>query len=298
MVREVFDLFKETFEAWNNDHAQRLGAALSYFTVFSIGPLLVIVVGIAGFVFGESAARQQVLAQAQSLLGAQGAQFIETAMANASKPSTDIVFSAIGLVTLVLGALGVFGQLQDALNAIWGVTPKPEGGLKGLLHMLQSRLLSFTMVVGTGFLLLVSLVISAAISAFVEYFGAFLPFSGTVLQGINFFVSLFVITIVFAFIFKYLPDAQIRWRSVWVGALLTALLFDIGRFILGYYLGNSQLGSAYGAAGSLLIVLVWIYYSAQILFFGAEFTKVFATRYGEGVVPTQNAVRVTEQVQA
>jgi membrane protein len=298
MFREIFDLFKDTFEAWNNDHAQRLGAALSYFTVFSIGPLLVIVVAIAGFVFGQEAARQQVLAQIQSLLGTQGAQFIETAMANSNRPSTNIMFSIVGVATLLLGALGVFGQLQDALNAIWGVTPKPVGGFKGLLEMLQSRLLSFTMVVGTGFLLLVSLIISAAISAFVRYFGGMLPFSGTVLQGINFFVSLFVITVVFAFIFKYLPDAQIRWRSVWIGALLTALLFDIGRFVLGYYLGNSQLGGAYGAAGSLLIVLVWIYYSAQILFFGAEFTKVYATRYGEGVVPAPNAVRVTEQVQA
>jgi membrane protein len=293
--KEILELFKDTFDAWNKDHAPRLGAALAYYTVFSLGPLLIIVIAIAGLVFGQTAARQQILTQMESLVGPQGVQFIENAIVNSNRPSTNIIFTGIGLVTLLLGALGVFGQLQDALNAIWDVTPKPGRGWKGLL---QDRLLSFTMVLGTGFLLLVSLVISTAIAALVKYFGAYLPISPVTLEGINFFVSLVIITIVFALIFKYLPDAQIGWRNVWIGALLTSLLFVIGKFVLGFYLGNSQIGTIYGAAGSLLIVLLWIYYSAQILFFGAEFTKVFATRYGKGIVPAPNAVRVTEQVQA
>ncbi len=295
IFREIFELYKDTFDAWNKDHAPRLGAALAYYTVFSIGPLLIIVIAIASLVFGQSAARQQILAQMQGLVGSQGVQFIESAIVNSNRPSTNIIFTVIGLVTLLLGALGVFGQLQDALNAIWDVAPKPGRGLRGLL---QDRLLSFTMVVGTGFLLLVSLVVSTGIAALVKYFGAYLPISATTLAGINFFASLVIITIIFAMIFKYLPDAQIGWRSVWIGALMTSLLFAIGKFALGFYLGNSQIGTVYGAAGSLVIVLIWIYYSAQILFFGAEFTKVFATRYGRGIVPAANAVRVTEQVQA
>ncbi len=256
---------------------------------------MIIVISIAGLVFGQAAARQQILAQIESLVGPQGVQFIETTIVNANRPSTNIVFTGIGLVTLLLGALGVFGQLQDALNAIWDVAPKPGRGWRGLV---QDRLMSFTMVMGTGFLLLVSLVISTAIAALVKYFGAYLPISAATLEGVNFFVSLVIITIVFGLIFKYLPDAQIAWRNVWIGALMTFLLFVIGKFVLGFYLGNSQIGTAYGAAGSVIVVLLWIYYSAQILFFGAEFTKVFATRYGKGIVPAPNAVRATEQVQA
>ncbi len=266
--------------------------------MFSLGPLLIIIVAIAGFVFGQEAAREQVLSQIQGLMGSQGRQFAETAMASVSQPSTNIILSIVGIVTLLLGALGVFGQLQDALNAIWDVAPKPEGGMKGVLQLLKTRLLSFTMVLGTGFLLLVSLVLSAGITASVNYFGGLVPFSASVLEGINFFVSLIVITIVFALLFKYLPDAEIAWRSVWIGALMTSLLFVIGKSLLGLYLGSSQIATAYGAAGSLLIVLVWVYYSAQILFFGAEFTKVWATRYGKGIVAAPNAVRVTEQVEA
>lgn len=291
----IFRLFRDTFENWNNDHAPRLGAALAYYTVFSLGPLLIIAIAIAGLVFGQSAAQGQIMAQLRGFLGDQGAAFVQAAIEASSRPREGIIATLIGIVTLMLGALGVFGQLQDALNAIWGVKPKPGRGIRGMLH---DRLLSFSMVVVVGFLLMVSLIISAALSAFTRYFGGMLPFSATTLEGIDFFISLVVITVLFAFVFKYLPDAQVRWRDVWIGALLTAILFAIGKFLLGFYIGNSAVGSTYGAAGSIIIVLIWIYYSAQILFFGAEFTKSYAKRYGPGIIPAPNAERVVEQVQA
>ncbi len=295
-MRDIFELFKDTFEGWNRDHAQRLGAALAYYTVFSLGPLLMIVIAIAGLVFGAEAARNQILGQIQGLVGQQGAQFIQSAIQSASRPRDSIIATIIGIATLLLGALGVFGQLQDALNAIWGVKPKPNRGLiKGLI---QDRLLSFTMVLGTGFLLLVSLALSAALNAAIRYLGGMLPFSANILEGANFFVSFVIFTILFAFIFKYLPDAEIGWGDVWIAGLLTSLMFVIGNFLLGLYLGNSAIASSYGAAGSVIIVLVWVYYSAQILFFGAEFSKAFALHYGKGIVPAPNAERVVEEVHA
>ena len=293
MFREIFELFKDTFTNWNKDHAPRLGAALAYYTVFSLGPILIIVIAIAGLVFGERAAQGQLVGQIQGLVGEQGAAFIQTAIESASQPRSSLIATLIGIVTLLLGALGVFAQLQDALNAIWGVTPKPNRGWRGLVG---DRLLSFSMIIVVGFLLMVSLVISAALAAFFKYVGGFVPMTAMVAEGVNFFVSFAVITLLFALIFKYLPDAQIAWSNVWIGAAITALLFAIGKFVLGFYLGNSAIGSAYGAAGSILVVLVWIYYSAQILFFGAEFTKAYANRYGAGIIPAPNAVRVTEEM--
>ncbi len=295
-MRDLFGIFKDTFDAWNKDHAQRLGAALAYYTMFSLGPLLIIVIAIAGLVFGAEAARNQIVGQVQGLVGTQGAQFIQSAIAGANRPAASVIATVIGVVTLLLGALGVFGALQDALNTIWGVKPKPNRGL--IKGMIQDRLLSFTMVLGTGFLLLVSLVLSTALSAAVRYFGGMIPFSATVLEGVNFFVSFFVITLLFAYIFKYLPDAEIDWGDVWIGALMTSLLFVIGKFLLGLYLGNSAIGSTYGAAGSVIIVLIWIYYSAQILFFGAEFTKVFARYRGKSIMPAPNAERIVEETRA
>jgi membrane protein len=294
-MREVYELFRDTFTEWNKDHAQRLGAALAYFTVFSLGPLLIIVIAIAGLVFGAAAARGQIVTQIQALVGEQGAAFVETAIQSASKPSSSILASLIGLGTLLLGALGVFAQLQDALNAIWHVAPKPNRGWRGIV---QDRVLSFSMVLAVGFVLLVSLVVSAGLAAFLKYFGAMLPMSSVVIEALNFFVSFAVITLLFALIFKYLPDALISWSTVWTGAAMTSLLFVIGKFFLGLYIGNSAVSSSYGAAGSLAVVLVWVYYSAQILFFGAEFTKVYATRYGHGILPAPNAERVNDRVYA
>jgi membrane protein len=293
VFRETLELFKDTFSNWNKDHAPRLGAALAYYTVFSLGPLLIIVIAIAGLVFGAEAAQGQIVGQMQGLVGEQGAVFIQAAIESASQPRSSVIASVIGIVTLLLGALGVFAQLQDALNVIWDVTPKPDRGWRGLI---EDRLLSFSMILVVGFLLLVSLLASTALAAFFKYVGGVVPMTAVVAEGVNFFVSFAVITLLFALIFKYLPDARIAWSNVWIGAAMTALLFTIGKVILGIYLGNSAVSSAYGAAGSLVVVLVWVYYSAQILFFGAEFTKVYANRYGAGIIPAPNAVRVTQEI--
>ncbi len=290
-MEEIVEILRDTFDNWNKDHAPRLGAALAYYTVFSIGPLLIIAIAIASLVFGQQAAQGQLIGQFRSLLGDQGASFLQIAIENAYRPGTGVLASLIGIVTLLLGALGLFGQLQDALNTIWQVTPKPG---RSIMRMLRNRALSFSMVLVIGFLFLVSLAISAGLAALVRYFGNMLPISANMLQGANFFGSLVVVTILFALIFKYLPDAVVRWRDLWTGAILTSLLFTIGMFLLDLYIRNGAFGSTYGAAGSILIVLVWIYYSAQILFFGAEFTKTCAIRYGNGIVPTPNAERVKE----
>lgn len=290
-LQDIFGLLKETFNEWNEDKASRLAAALAYYTIFSLAPLLVIVIAIAGAVFGEEAARNQIVGQIQGLVGQQGAEAVQAMILNASKPGSGLIASIVGVVALLFGASGLFGQLQDALNTIWEVTPKPDRGLKGII---QDRFFSFTMVLGTGFLLLVSLVLSAALAAFGNYFGHLMPGMAELWQFVNFAVSFGVITLLFALIYRVLPDAKVAWGDVWIGAAVTALLFTIGRLLIGLYLGSSAIGSAYGAAGSLVVVLVWVYYSAQILLFGAEFTQVYATRYGSHIEPTKNAMRVTE----
>ena len=284
--RGIWHLLKTTASKWSDDKAPRLGAALAYYTVFSIAPLLVIVIGIAGLVFGEKAAEGAIVQQISGLVGEQSAAAIQTMLANARTPSSGGLAAAVGIVTLLIGASGLFGQLQDALNSIWGVEPKPG---RGVLGMLKDRFLSFVAILGTAFLLLVSLVISALLSAVGAVFNAWLPAPEIVLHLVNSAVSFGVITILFAMIFKLLPDVKIAWRDVWLGAVVTALLFTIGKYALALYLGKSDVGSAYGAAGSLVIILVWVYYSAQILLFGAEFTAVYADEYGSRIVPADNA---------
>ncbi|MBI5030845.1 MAG: YihY/virulence factor BrkB family protein [Chloroflexi bacterium] len=288
----ILRLFKDTFVQWNEDHAPRLGAAVAYYTVFSIGPLLIIVIALASLIFGQETARDQILRQIQGLIGQQGAQFIAQAIDTTRRPSSNILASLIGIGTLLLGALGVFGELKNSLNAIWGVEPKPGRGLKGLI---LDRLLSFGMILVTGFLLIVSLTISTSVTAIVSYFGGTLTASPTAIEIANFVLSFIVITILFAFIFKYLPDAHVKWTNALLGAALTSLLFAIGKFLIGFYLGRSQLASAYGAASSVIIVLVWIYYAAQILFFGAEFTKVSAMKFGSGIIPDPDAQPIGEK---
>ena len=282
-------LLKETATDWSNDHAPRLGAALAYYTVFAIVPLLVIMIAMIGLVFGQEAAQSYILEQIKSLVGKQSAEAIKEMIQHANKPSTGIVATIVAVITLLLGASGLFGQLQDALNTIWGVERKSGGGIWGIV---KDRFLSFMAVLGTGFLLLVSLVLSAALAAMGKLFGGWLPGHEVLLQGLNLLISFAVITGLFAMMFKILPDAQIAWNDVWVGAAMTALLFTIGKFLIGLYLGKSDVGSAYGAAGSLVIMLIWVYYSAQIMLFGAEFTQVYANRSGSPIVPTENAVAV------
>ena len=294
-LKAVWGLLKETFSEWNKDKASRLAAALAYYTVFSLAPLLIIVIAIAGSVFGEEAARGEIVKQIQGLVGKDGAEFIQTAIENASKPAAGTIASIISIVALLFGATGVFAELQDALNTVWEVQPKPESGL---LNIIRNRFLSFTMILGVGFLLLVSLVSAAILSGLANFVGNVLPGIDALWQLVNLLLSFVITTLLFGLIYKVLPDVKIAWSDVWIGATITSVLFSIGRFLLGQYLGNSSFGSTYGAAGSLVIILAWVYYAAQILFFGAEFTQVYARRYGSQIVPAENAVALTDEARA
>ncbi|WP_193195926.1 YihY/virulence factor BrkB family protein [Nostoc sp. MG11] len=289
-LQAIWKLLQETFKEWNEDKASRLAAALAYYTIFSIAPLLIIVIAIAGAVFGEEAARGEIVQQIQGLVGRDGAEFIETAIQNANKPQTGAIASIISFLVLILGATGLFTELQDSLNTIWEVKPKPE---RGIVNIFRQRFLSFTMVIGIGFLLLVSLVISTALTALVTYFSNMIPGVDFIWQIVNFIVSFAITTLLFGSIFKVLPDVKITWSDVLIGSVITSILFSIGRFLLGQYLGNGSFGSTYGAAGSLVVILAWVNYAAQILFFGAEFTQVYARRYGSGIVPTKNAMPIS-----
>lgn len=295
----MFRLLKETFREWSEDGASRLAAALAYYTTFSLAPLLVLIIAIAGLVGGHEAAQNQTMSQVEDLLGTEGREFVQGMIESASKPATGLTATLIGVVTLLFGALGVFGELQNSLNTIWEVKPKPaQSFLDGIKRFIGRRLLSFTMVLGIGFLLLASLVVSAAVSAFAEYIGTRWPLANFWLELINFLVSFAVIMLLFAMIFKFLPEIRIAWKDVWLGAAVTSALFSLGKFLIGFYLGRSEVGNTFGAAGSLAILLIWIYYSAQILFFGAEFTQVYANRYGSKIVPDPDMVKITEQERA
>ena len=288
--KEIFPILKEAGSDWMEDQASTLGAALAYYTVFSLAPLLIIAIAIAGLVFGQEAAQGQIFEQLRGLLGEASAKAMQDMVQDANaKPATGVVATLIGVVTLLFGASGVFGQLQTSLNAIWDVEPKPGRGILGLV---RDRILSFGFILVVGFLLLVSLLLTAAVALVAQWFGGMLPAMETLAQILNFVVSLAVITLLFAMIFKFLPDAKIAWHDVWIGAFITALLFTVGKFALGLYLGKSGVGSSYGAAGSLIVLLLWVYYSSQILFFGAEFTQVYANRFGSHVAPADNAVSV------
>ena len=295
VFQAIWSLLKETANEWSEDRAPRLGAALAYYTTFSLVPLLMVIVGIAGAVFGEEAARGEIIRQITGLVGERSAAMIQEMLQQARQPQTGLVGSIIGLATLLLGASGVFGQLQDALNTVWGVKPKPGRGVMGIL---QDRFVSFVTLLGTGFLLLVSLVLDAMLSAIGEVFSGWLPAPEPVLQALNQVVSFGVITLLFAMMYKMLPDVKIHWGDVWTGAVVTAVLFTVGKFLIGLYLGKTDVASVFGAAGSLVILLVWIYYSAQILLFGAEFTAVYADRYGSRIRPAENAVPVTKEARA
>ncbi|GAB1542429.1 YihY/virulence factor BrkB family protein [Scytonema sp. NUACC21] len=289
--KTIWGLLQETFNEWSNDKASRLAAALSYYTIFSIAPMLIIVIAIAGAVFGEEAARGAIREQLQGLIGPSGAEVIQTAIENASQPKAGTIASIISIAVLLFGATGLFNELQDSLNTIWEVQPKPGRAVK---TMVRQRFASFAMVVAIGFLLLVSLVISAVLSAFVSYFTHLVPGIDVIWQIINFILGFVITTVLFGLIFKVLPDVKITWNDVLIGAALTSLLFSIGRFLLGQYLGNGSFGSTYGAAGSLVVILAWVNYAAQILFFGAEFTQVYARKYGSRIVPAKNAIPLTE----
>ncbi|MEA2571883.1 MAG: rane protein [Acidobacteriota bacterium] len=270
-------ILKQTLSEFSADKVPRLGAALAYYTIFSIAPLLLIAISVAGLVFGREAVQGQLFIQLRGVLGPTAAEAVQEMVKNASKPASGVVATVVGVVTLILGASGVFGQLKDALNTIWDVEPKKVSGVIGFL---KARFLSVAMVFGIAFLLLVSLILDAAVATVGKFAQDRLPGGEALWQSVQLAFSFCVVTVLFAMIFRFLPDLKIEWRDVWLGATFTSLLFVIGKFALGLYLGKSAVGSSFGAAGSLVVLLLWVYYSAQILLFGAEFTQVYARAHG------------------
>ena len=277
-VAEWKNLLAKTWTEWNEDEAPRLGAALAYYTVLSLAPLLILMIAIAGLLFGEEAARGQLLTQIEDMVGREGGAAIQTMVQNASKPGSGILASIIGFAVLLFGASTVANELKLSLNQIWDVDPNANGS--GVKQMVKQRSKALMVVLGCGFLLLVSLAVSSTLAAAGTFMAHYLPLPEVVLHVFNLLLGIMVITGVFAFMFRYLPDVDIQWSDVWLGALFTSVLFGIGKFAIGLYLGKASFGSSYGAAGSLVIVLVWVYYSSQILFFGAEFTQVYAETHG------------------
>ena len=276
--REIWAIVKETLSGWSDHKAQKLAASLSYYTIFALAPLLIIVISIVGLVFKHEAAQGQIVSQVRMLMGEQGAEMVAAMVKSVlASRGSGLLATVIGIVTLLVGASGVFGELHDSLNLIWSV---PASQTSGWRFLVRDRLLSFTMILGIGFLLLVSLIVSAGLSGLTTYLGAHLGVGTLLWEWANFAVSLGVITILFAMIFKVLPDVHIRWADVWLGGFFTALLFTLGKTIIGLYLGKSSVAGVYGAAGSLVIVLLWVYYSSQILFLGAEFTRAYAKLHG------------------
>lgn len=284
-------LLKRAIQGWFDDNALRLSAALAFYSIFSIAPLIVITIGIVGLVLGDKADTGQLYDELTSYVGPQSAEAIQTLVQGASKPTQGVMATVLGLGILILGASGVFGELKDALNSIWGVRVKPGTGVKALV---RGKILSFGMVLVIGFLLLVSLVISTAIAGLNQRLESVLPLPAFVWATVAFITSLVLVTTLFALIFKVLPDAPIQWRHVWLGALITALLFEIGKTCLSWYLGREGTASAFGAAGSVVLLLLWVYYTSCILFFGAEFTRVYSQADEISVQPAANAIRVED----
>jgi membrane protein len=276
MFGRIWRLLRDSVEAFVADNALSRGASISFYTVTSIGPVLFIVVAIAGLAFGEDAARGAIAGQLGGLMGRESADLVQTALKSASGKSSGIIASVVGAATLFITASGVFGEMQSALNAIWRT--QPQGTT--VSRLFRARAMSLGLVAALGFLLLVSLVISAILSGFSSYINAVLPFGALILQILNFAISFALTSVLFAAIYKVLPDARLSWADVLVGAVVTALLFEVGKFLIGLYLSHSAVASSYGAAGALIILLLWIYYSTQIFLLGAEFTKVYASRRG------------------
>jgi membrane protein len=275
----VWSLLRETVFEWYEDRAPRLGAALAFYTVFALAPGLIVIIALAALLLGHEAAQGQIIDQVQDLIGVAGAQAIQAAIESA-RSAGSLVATGLGVLTLLFGLWGVFGELQDALNTILGVTARPW---RGVIGAVKERFWSFAMVVGIGFLLLVSLAGSAWLAAVGKFFAQSSPLPVAVMETANALLSFVTITLMFAVIYKLLPDVKITWQNVWVGAAVTALLFTIGKSLIGLYLGRSTVASVYGAAGSLIVILLWIYYSAQVVFFGAEFTKVYSRHFGTRV---------------
>jgi membrane protein len=284
-VKASWQFLKTIFIKWLDDDPFQLAAALSYYTLFSLAPLLVISIAVAGFFFEREAAHNQIVQTIQGLIGRESAEAVQTMILYAgNKPETGMFSTIVGGIVLLFGAGGVVGQLQTSLNKIWQVEVQSDSGLHDFI---RKRFISFAMVLGVGFLLLVSLAVSALITAFSRFLGGLVGEAAFIAHLLDMVVSFGFVTVLFAMIYKFLPDIEIDWKDVWIGAALTSVLFTLGKFLIGFYLGNSGITSIYGAAGSLITILLWVYYSALIFFLGAEFTQVYATQYGS-VIPAAN----------
>ena len=290
-IADSFSLLKQTVSEWLEDQVPQLGAALAYYTVFSLAPLVLLLLAIVGFIFHNdpAGAWRKMTEQMSYFLDKSAVDVVANIAQTASQPNKGMTATIIGILLALFGASGVFGQLQIALNTIWGVKAKPGAGIVGFI---RSRFLSFAMVAGVCFLLLVSLVFESLLKGFSHYIQAIFPGGIVIALVVYSIFDLAVVVLLFALIFKFLPDVKIQWRDVWIGALMTAIFFAIGKWALGLYLGSGAAASAYGAASSLITLLLWIYYSSQILLFGAEFTQVYAARAGRAFVPDKYAVRV------
>lgn len=282
-LKSGWSFLKAIIDKWTDDKAPKLGAAVSFYTIFSLSPILLITIAVVGFIFGKEAARGEIVEQIGGLVGNEGAQIVQTAIQNAGDTTSGIIATIISVIILIVASTGVFIELQDSLNIIWKIKPKPSRGF--FRSLIMDRLISFAMVLGMGFVMLVSLVISALLSALNKFIGSYFSIPIDLLEFLNILFSFVVIFLLFSMIFKFLPDIILAWRDVWAGALVTSLLFVLGKYLIGIYLGSSSYTSTYGAAGSLVIFLMWIYYSAQILFLGAEFTYIYAVKYGSGYKP-------------
>ena len=276
-LKGLGELFRDALVEWDRDNVPRLGAALAYYSLFALAPLLVVVISVAGLAFGEEAARSQVVRQIDGLLGKEGAEAVQAMIIAAREPERSIPATIVGLIVLIIGATSAFSALQGALDEVWNVKAPKVGAIRGFIRV---RLLSFGMVLGIGFLLLVSLVFSAVLGVLGDLMHARLPGGELLWQIIDFVVSFGFITLLFAMIYKVLPNVDLTWRDVWIGALITSFLFTLGKVLIGLYLGHSSIGSTYGAAGSIVIILIWVYYSSQVVLFGAEVTQAFVRKYG------------------
>ena len=287
--QDLWVLARDSASAWSNDNVGRLGAALAFFTTFSLGPMLIIVIVLSSVGFGPDAARGHLFAQIHGLIGVEGAAFVQELIENAYLSDSSLLAAAFGTVTLLFGASAVFVQLRDSLNTVFHVREKPMGSI---IAFVRARLLSFAMIVGIGFLLLVSLVVSTFLTAMSDYLSRLFSDAEIIVRALDVIVSFIGVTAMFSLIFMYLPDVIISWRDILVGGAVTSLLFTLGKFLIGLYLGNSEIGSTFGAASSLVVIMLWSFYSSQIVLFGAEFTRIFAIRFGAGVLPGKNAYRM------
>ena len=291
-LKGAWEVLKDAFEGFSDHKVTKLSGSLAYYTVFSMGPLMIVIIAICGFFLGREAIEGQIYQQLEGFLGSDTAIQLQDVIKKAAISDKGLVAIIIGGITLLVGATTVFAEIQDSINTIWGLKPKPK---KGWLKLIQNRLLSFSVIISLGFLLLVSLGITAVIDGFSNKFAAsFADVSVVLVYVVNQIITLLVISAIFGVIFKVLPDAEIKWRDVILGAMVTAVLFMIGKFGISFYISKSNVGSTYGAAGSLVILLLWTYYSSIILYFGAEFTKAYAVRYGAKIHPNAYAVTTRE----